>query len=326
MVRDQILNLLASHPGEFVSGEVISQGLNLTRAAVWKQIQGLKEAGYRIEAMTKHGYRLLGTPTSLDEWALRSVLKTEQFGGKLYLYNELPSTNDLAKDLGKKGGEHGTVVIAQRQTAGHGRMRREWQSPAGGLWMSVVLQPKLSLADAAKSTLAAGVAVVDGLGEACGFQAGIKWPNDVVYEGKKLAGILAEVAGEWTTVQTIVIGIGLNANIRREDLGTELPAVSVQEVLRQPVNLNELAACILYHLEMEIRGLELGLFADLRERWLDRAVGLGQESVVVQGERRFEGVFRGVAEDGRLVLQVGDENLTFSAAEVRFRSRTGAFY
>lgn len=326
MVRNEILTLLAGQRGEFVSGETISQRLNITRAAIWKQIQALKEAGYEIEAMTKNGYRLLATPLSLDEWAVQNHLSTDRLGRKIYLYGELPSTNEQAKDLAKKGEEHGTVVISRRQTAGHGRMQRLWESPHGGLWMSVILKPQLSLADASKITLATSVAVVDAVREMLGLNVGIKWPNDIVYEGKKLVGILAEVVGEWTTVQTMIVGIGVNANIRREDLSPELAATSLREILEREFDLNLLAAQILNQLEQEVTGLEKGQFAFLRERWLERAVGIGKESVVQQGNKKYEGIFRGISADGQLVLQIGEENFSFSAGEVRLRARNGAYY
>ena len=326
MAREEILNLMVAHPGEYVSGELMSEQLQLTRAAVWKQIKVLRESGFEIEAQTKKGYRLLQTPFSINAWTIRHVLKTQQLGQKLDLHEVLPSTNERAKELARQGMEHGTVVLAERQSAGHGRMQRRWESPRGGLWMSVILKPKLSLADASKLTLCTGVAVVDALKKVCKLEIGIKWPNDLVYGGQKIAGILGEVVGEWNTVQTMVIGIGVNANLNRQDLSKDLMATTLQEIVGVKLDLNVLAAAILERLEEELFCLETQGFSSLRERWLQRAMGLGRSAVIQRGNQSFEGVIQGISSEGELILRIGEENHTFAAGEVRLRSTSGTYF
>ncbi len=326
MAREEILDLMVAHSGEYVSGELMSEHFQLTRAAIWKQIKVFKEAGFEIEAQTNRGYRLLKTPFSINAWTIKNALKTQQLGQKLDLHEELPSTNERAKELARQGMDHGTVVLAERQSAGHGRMQRQWESPKGGLWMSIILKPKLSLADASKLTLCTGVAVVDALVEVCKIEAGIKWPNDLVYAGQKIAGILGEVVGEWNTVQTMIIGIGINANLRREELSKDLMATTLQEIVGLKLDLNALAATILERLEDELTSLETLGFSSLRERWLERAVGLGQGAVIQRGNQTFEGIIQGISDEGELILRIGEENLTFSAGEVRVRSNTGTYF
>lgn len=326
MIRHKILDLLAERPGEFVSGEQISQELNLTRAAVWKQMKGLKEAGYEIEAQTKNGYRLLASPLALDSWALARELETENLGRELYFYEDISSTNEKAKELARQRAAHGAVVIARRQSAGHGRMQRLWESPAGGLWMTVVLKPNLSLAEASKLTLVTGVAVVDALRDLTGLKPGIKWPNDILFEGKKLAGILAEVVGEWTTIQTMVIGIGVNANIERKDLSPELPAASLHDLLGRKLDLNRLAASILKYLEQGLKEFEQDGFAPLRELWLERALGIGRECAIEKGGQVYRGIIRGIAPDGELLVEAEGKEHHFSAGEVRLRAVNGEYF
>lgn len=320
-MREKILDLLGSQQGEFLSGESISQSLSITRAAVWKQIQALKEVGYEIEAQTKRGYRLIKAPVTLDGWALRQELKTVSLGRQLWLYEELASTNDLGKDLVRQGGVHGTVILAKHQTTGHGRLQRVWESPTGGLWMSVLLKPKLNLADAAKLTLSTGVALARAFKVLYGFEAGIKWPNDLVYQGEKIAGILGEVVGEWNTVQTLILGIGVNANFRRQDLSPELPATTLREILGHEVNLNQLAAAILLEMEREVLALEQGDVQGLRERWTSYAVGLGCRVFVERAGEIFTGVFQGIQENGELILDQEGKKLSFSSGEVKLRSK-----
>lgn len=326
MLREEVLDLLVEAQGSYVSGENISQRFQLTRAAVWKQIQALKEAGYKIEAQTKNGYRLAGTPLSLDKWALKHKLQTKELGHPFYIRDEIPSTNDWAKDEARQGGQHGLALLAKKQTAGRGRLQRYWESPIGGLWLSVILCPNLSLADAAKLTLSTSVAVVDTLKELYSLDVGIKWPNDVLFQGQKVVGILGEVVGEWNTVQTMILGIGINANLSRESLSGGAAATSLKEILGREVDLNELAASLLKHLELELQAFEKEGFARLRERWLARALGLGSPVVVTRGEQSYEGIFKGLSDDGELLLNTGERELVFSAGEVSLRSLTGGYF
>jgi BirA family biotin operon repressor/biotin-[acetyl-CoA-carboxylase] ligase len=325
MVRHDILQLLAAHPEEYVSGERISQQLNVTRATIWKHIKALKDEGFEIEGQTKNGYRLLRTSLFLNEWALRQALTTTSLGRTIQLEDELVSTNLRAKELARQGGVHGLTVLAKHQSGGQGRLQRQWESPRGGLWMSVVLRPDLSLADASKLTLAASVAVVDALEELFQLRIGIKWPNDLVFKGQKLVGILGEVVGEWNAVQTLILGIGINANFSREQLSSSLRATTLYEILGYEVDLNILAAAILKHLENRLIALEKKEFEELRLCWSQRAVGLGDEVRVLQGEQVHQGVFKGISIDGSLLLETDAGEISFSAGEVQLRSKTGTY-
>ncbi|HWQ89896.1 MAG TPA: biotin--[acetyl-CoA-carboxylase] ligase [Desulfitobacteriaceae bacterium] len=326
MIRENILDFMAAHKGEYVSGELMSEQLHLTRAAIWKQIKVLREAGFEIEAQTKMGYRLLHTPLSIDAWIMKHSLKTRELGHKLDLHKDVTSTNERAKELAMQGVDHGTVVLAERQSSGRGRMQRWWEAPAGGLWMSVILKPKLSLADASKITLCTGVAVADAITEVCNIKVGIKWPNDLVYQGQKLVGILAEVVGEWNTVQTMVVGIGVNVNFTREELSKDLMAATLQDLTGTKWDLNVLAAKILERLEEELISLETRGFASLRERWMQRAVGIGQDALILQGKQTLEGIIQGISLDGELIVKIGAKNHVFSAGEVRVRSTNGTYF
>ena len=326
MMRHDILNLLAEHPEEFVSGERISQHLEVTRSAIWKQIKILQEEGFEIEAQTKNGYRLLKTPLTLNTWVLKQALTTTALGSVIELDDVLSSTNDRAKELARLGAVHGQVVLANCQRSGRGRLQRQWESPRGGLWMSVVLRPNLSLADASKITLAASVAIADALRELFQIRIGIKWPNDLIYQGKKLVGILGEVVGEWNAVQTLIVGLGVNANFPREQLSNSLSAITLQEILGYEIDLNSLTAGILKHLEIELQLLENKGFEELRSKWSERAVGIGEEIIILRGEQVLQGVFRGISIDGALILETGDGEESFSAGEIQLRSKLNSYF
>ncbi|MFZ3131388.1 MAG: biotin--[acetyl-CoA-carboxylase] ligase [Desulfosporosinus sp.] len=326
MLRQDILHLLAAQPEKYVSGERISQQLNVTRAAIWKQIQVLKEEGFEIEGQTKKGYRLLKTPYSLNEWVLKKASTTTSLGSKIYLVDELESTNVRAKELARQGGVHGQVVLARRQSLGRGRLQRQWESPIGGLWMSVVLRPNLSLADASKITLAASVAIADVFEELFSLRIGIKWPNDLIFNGLKIAGILGEVVGEWNAVQTLILGIGINVNFPRERLSPLLNATTLFEILKYDVDLNILAAKILKNLEKQVLSLEKKEFEGLRVRWLERAVSLGEEVRILLGEQVIQGIFKGITIDGALLLETEDGEKSFIAGEVQLRSKMSKYF
>jgi len=326
VLRDDILRLLASHPKKYVSGEKISQQLHVTRAAIWKQIQVLKAEGFEIEGQTKNGYCLVKTSFSLNEWIVKKALTTISFGRKITLEDELESTNVRARELARQGGVHGQVVLARRQSSGRGRLQREWESPRGGLWMSVILRPNLSLADASKITLAASVAIVDAFEELFSLRIGIKWPNDLIFNGLKIAGILGEVVGEWNTVQTLILGIGINVNFPREQLSPLLNATTLFEILKKDVDLNILAVTILKHLEKQVISLEEEAFEELKLCWLERAVGLGEEVKILRGEQVTQGIFKGITIDGALLLETEDGEKSFSAGEVQLRSKMSNYF
>lgn len=322
-MRDEILNLLASQPEKYISGEAISQSLKITRAAVWKQIRSLRELGYEIEAQTKSGYRLVKTPLSLEEWVLKRGLKTKTLGFEIHCFEELPSTNDYAKTLIQQGVEDGVVVLARRQTSGRGRMQRMWESPEGGIWMTVILKPQLSLADAAKLTLSTGVALTYACRELYDLDVEIKWPNDLVYQGRKIAGILGEVVGEWNTVQTLILGIGINANLERKGLSPDIPATTLKELLGHPLNLNDLVIAFLKALETEIKSLEAGDIEGLQKRWLAYAAGIGKEVQVERAGQVVKGILKGISTSGELILEVNNQEHLFSSGDVKLRSSEG---
>src|SRR5512138_2373785 len=296
--EELVLSFLAEAGDEFVSGEAISDKLGLTRAAVWKHVEALRSQGYRIQAVPARGYRLAEVPDSLTPLELRPLLNTHDVGQVIHWYEEIGSTNDRAKELADAGAEHGEVVVAEAQTAGRGRRGRTWASPARkNLYLSVVLRPDLPPARAPELTLVASVALCDAIRQA-GVEAGIKWPNDLLAGGRKIAGVLTELAAEPDRVHWVVLGAGVNVNARPEDFPEELraDATSVLIERRQPAPRALLAAACLTALESWIdRHAEEG-FAPIRDAWRERSVTLGREVLVKEGNAGGREL-AGVAED-----------------------------
>jgi BirA family biotin operon repressor/biotin-[acetyl-CoA-carboxylase] ligase len=303
--EELVLAFLAEAGDEVVSGEAISDKLGLSRAAVWKHVNALRAQGYRIEAVPARGYRLVEVPDRLGALEIRPLLHTHDLGQTLHCYEELPSTSDLAKELAEQGAAHGEVVVADRQTAGRGRRGRPWVSPPGrNLYLSAVLRPQLPPQRASELTLVASLAVCDACRQA-GVEAGIKWPNDVLFADRKLAGILTEMASDPDAVQWVVLGVGVNLNAQPQDFPADLrgSATSLAIERGQVVPRALFAAALLSVLERWLdRHAEEG-FGPVRRAWRERSVTLGREvRVEVDGEA-VEGVAEDLDEGGSLIVR-----------------------
>ena len=211
-MKAKILAALREAEG-YVSGQELCERFGVSRTAVWKAINQLKKDGYEIEAVQNRGYRIVGTPDILSENELSSIRKTDWIGKKIYYYDETDSTNVRASRLAEEGAEHGTLVVADQQDAGKGRRGRGWSSlPGTGIFMTLILKPELNPSNASMLTLVAAMAVAKGITRCTGMEAKIKWPNDIVINGKKVVGILTEMSAQMDYVNHIVVGIGINVN------------------------------------------------------------------------------------------------------------------
>jgi BirA family transcriptional regulator, biotin operon repressor / biotin---[acetyl-CoA-carboxylase] ligase len=303
--EELVLSFLAEAGDAFISGETISDKLGLTRAAVWKHVEALRAHGYRIDAVPARGYRLAAIPDRLTALELRPLLDTHDLGRVLHTYEELGSTNDRARELAEGGAAHGEVVIAETQTAGRGRRGRTlFSPPRRNLCFSVVLRPELPPSRAAELTLVASLAICDALRQA-GVAAGIKWPNDVLAGGRKIAGILTELAAEPDEVDWVVIGVGVNVNARTEDFPEALrgEATSVAIERGEPAPRALLAAACLTALEgwLDVHG-ERG-FAPIRDAWRERSVTLGREVAVRADGREISGRAEDIDDQGALLVR-----------------------
>ena len=322
--EEMVLAFLAEAGDEFVSGEAISDKLGLSRAAVWKHVNGLRAQGYRIDAVPARGYRLVEIPDRLGALELRPLLSTHDLGQVLHCHDELPSTNDLAKQLAEEGAASGEVVIAESQTAGRGRRGRGWISPPRkNLYLSAIVRPDLPPQRAPEVTLVASVAVCEAVRQA-GVNAVIKWPNDVLFEGRKLAGILLEMAAEMDRVQWLVIGIGVNLNLAPGELPDDLRdvATSVAAERGSPVPRALFTAALLGGLEEWLDRHAAEGFEPIRQAWRSLSGTLGREVRASVGEGEVTGVAEDIDETGALLVR-GAAGLTrILAGEVQLlRSR-----
>lgn len=313
MSRQTVLALLRERMGEPLSGEELSQQLGISRTAVWKAINTLRQEGYTIEARTGQGYRLTGVPDALTEPEIRSFLTpVERVGRRLYCYDQVDSTNTRVKQLALEGAEDGTVVVANCQTAGRGRMNRVFQSPRGqGIYLTALLRPQLPPDRLMMVTAMAGVAVCEAVEQVCGVRPGLKWPNDPVMNGKKLCGILTELSleGESGRLQYLAVGIGVNVGQKEEDFSPEVRpvATSLLQELGRPVSRPALAAAEIEALDRLYTALLSGDTAPYLAACRRDCVNLGRPvQLMLPDGTRQSAVAEDLDEDFGLVVRLED--------------------
>src|SRR5574341_1708222 len=218
MYKDKILNLLRSSKTGFLSGEELARKCGISRTMVWKHIKSLEREGFGIEAVPSQGYRITSVPDMLRLDDVKSGLKTKIIGRDLRLLPEVTSTNTRAMEMAANGAPEGTVVIAETQTAGKGRLGRTWISPKGNLYLSVVLRPDIPMHKAPLITLMGAVAVATAIRKVRGLATGIKWPNDILISGKKVCGLLTEMSAEQDRIRHVDLGIGVDVNMPLAEL------------------------------------------------------------------------------------------------------------
>ena len=309
-MKNRILEELKANNGQPISGEEISRRLGISRTAVWKHINRLRSEGYSIESQTNSGYRLSASPDVLSLSELEPLLDTRIIGRSIIYLDSTASTNMYAKKTAEEPFQEGTVIIAEEQTAGRGRLGRQWVSPKGkGIWMSLLLKPDILPADAPKLTIAAAQAVSRALWKCCRLDAGIKWPNDIVVSGKKLCGILTEMSAEADEIKSVVVGIGINVNLDAEDFGPEISDIATSVRLQKGsiVSRKLLAASVLNEFEKVYDiFVQEGTIKPFLEEYKSRSAVLGKEIRVISKKEEIIGLAEDISEEGHLVVKLPD--------------------
>lgn len=311
--REGLLLALKQADG-WVSGEELSRDFSMSRTAIWKHMEKLREEGYSIESSPRKGYRISGSDLIIPS-ALREALAGRTFGGQGTSFRRRTvSTNVEARRLAEEGAPEGTLVVAECQDGGRGRRGRIWFSPpGGGLYFSFILRPRLAPAEAAKITLLASVSTAEALARQTGLTARIKWPNDILVNGRKIAGLLAEISTEPDSINYVVLGIGLNINIQDnfdplpgspafpEEL--RLTATSVLIETGREFPREALLIDILKDFEMRYVAAREDGFASALQRWRELTNVIGKKITVETAAERIEGDVLELDQDGALVLR-----------------------
>jgi len=308
--KDQLLAYLKEEKGKWVSGESLSRKMSVTRSAVWKHILRLKKEGYVIESSRRRGYLFRQASDQLFAGEIREGLKTLVFGKRDIVYfQETDSTNLRAKHIAENGAPEGTVVIAESQTGGRGRRGRPWFSPAGeGIYVSVILRPSISPDEAPRLTLLAAVAAAETLLHQTQLRPRIKWPNDIMVDGKKLGGILTQVSTEMDAVDYIVVGLGLNVNTPRRNFPADLRerATSIRAEMNRPFARIDLLRRYLERFEDLYGMFNRSGFQPVLDRWKELSDIIGRGIRVDLPNRCYTGKVLDVDHDGVLILRGED--------------------
>jgi BirA family biotin operon repressor/biotin-[acetyl-CoA-carboxylase] ligase len=308
MLDEKMLEVLREGKGSHISGEEMCKRAGISRAAIWKRIEKLREEGYDIEATPHLGYRLIGVPDSLIPGEVKWKLGTKVLGGEIISYKKVDSTNDIAYELAEKKMKEGTVIIAEEQAQGKGRHGREWVSPPkGGIYMSCILRPEMEPSEIPKITLLAAVAVAKAIRAVTGLPASIKWPNDILIDGKKVCGILTEMKAEQDRVAFIILGIGVNVNTPSKTLpktATSLKAELHNIGKDAAISRIELARNILESVEKYYDILKDNGASSIIEEWKKLSGMLGSKVKVILPKRQFEGKAHTIDRDGALIVRL----------------------
>lgn len=308
MLDEKILKVLRHNKDSYISGEELCKTADISRAAIWKHIEKLRSEGYEIDAVPHLGYKLKKIPDILIPSEIKWKLRTKVMGKGIISYKTVESTNDIAYELAEKGINEGTVIMAEEQSKGKGRHGRQWVSPSkGGIYMSCIMRPEISPNEIPRITLLAAIAAAEAIREATSLEVLIKWPNDIIIDGRKLCGILTEMKAQQDSVDFVVVGMGINVNTPVSQLPKG--ASSLKEELRRRGERNmlsrvELAKKILEKLEEYYNLMKSEGFEPIIDIWKGLSAMLGSRVKVILPNRSFEGTAHDITPDGALIVRL----------------------
>jgi BirA family transcriptional regulator, biotin operon repressor / biotin---[acetyl-CoA-carboxylase] ligase len=317
-LRKDLLDAFTNAGGSYLSGQRIAELLGCSRTAVWKHIEELRKEGFELEAVRRKGYRIVKTPEKITADELRLGLKTKFIGKNVHYEESVESTQKIAHRLAHEDAPEGTVIIAEEQLSGRGRMDRKWHSPKyTGIWMSIILRPNIPLPKAPQLTLLTAAAIVQGIEDITGVQPEIKWPNDILISGKKVTGILTELVAEADRINAVIIGIGMNVNQTKEDFPVELQEIATSLLLEKggKVSRADLIKSIFMNLEkLYLLYLEEGFFP-IKLLWESYAISIGRKITARTLTHTIVGKAQGITDDGVLIIEdeLGKTHHVYSA-------------
>lgn len=309
--RKQLIDLLEKQESH-ISGQQLSEELNISRTAVWKHMNELKKDGYGIEAVQRKGYKIVSYPDKVSKNTLQWGLETEWLGQHLHHYPQVESTQDIVHQFAKQGKPHGTVVIADEQVKGKGRMAREWSSPEGkGIWMSFLLRPLLPPVQAPQLTLLTATVLAQVIAEESDLCPRIKWPNDILVNHKKVSGILTEMQAEQDRIQYVVLGIGINVNQNEKDIPTSLAhkASSLKMESDKEWDIQRTIQAILRSFETTYDTFIEQGFQGVKQEWERYGYKIGEKVTISTMKRNFNATLVGIEADGALIAKDEEGNI-----------------
>ena len=324
-MKEEILKMLRETDG-YISGQELCNKFGVSRTAIWKVMKQLKEAGYNIEAQQNKGYHIVSAPDVMDAAELKSIWKPKWVGCEILYFDSIDSTNTKAQELAEKGYPSGTLVVADKQIAGKGRRGRNWESPSGcGIFMTLMLKPDINPNNASMLTLVSALAVAKALADITGKDAKIKWPNDIVIDGRKVCGILTEMSAQFDYINNIVIGIGINVNNSSfpEEISataSSLRLLSGGKKYRRAEIIEKIMEYFEKYYSIFLETEDLSALVNEYDAML---VNMKKQVKVLDPKEPFEGKAMGITKTGELIVDTWESRKLVSSGEVSVRGIDG---
>ena len=324
-MKEEILRLLRSADG-YISGQELCNRFGVSRTAVWKAINQLKEAGYEIEAQQNKGYRLMAAPDLMTEAEIKSLMHTEWVAKEVLYFDTIDSTNTKAQELAEKGYPSGTLVVADKQESGKGRRGRSWVSPSGtGIFMTLMIKPDINPNNASMLTLVAALAIAKAITSVTGEEAMIKWPNDIVVNSKKVCGILTEMNAQFDYINHIVVGIGINVHNESfpEEISQMASSLMIEAGGKRFHRAQIIAETMSYFEQYYDTFLKTQDLSALVREYDELLVNRNKSVRVLDPKEPFDGKAMGITPKGELIVETWESRKLVSSGEVSVRGIYG---
>ena len=324
---DKILKFLQTHNTEYLSGQDLSDVLRISRVAVWKHIKKIKELGYTIESKQKLGYKLISNSNLLLPWEITSNLKTKIIGQQAYYFDIIDSTQNQALKMANDTSHDGSVIVASKQTGGRGRAGRKWISPKGGIWISIILQPKFDISITTLFPIASALALSIAIEKTFSIKPELKWPNDLTIKGKKVAGMLVDVSLESNRIENLVLGVGINFNVNVKQIEKSLKGtpnfygVATLNGQKKKVKPIQLVQTFLVELEKIYKSLNAKKTKRIIFEWTSRSSTIGKNVELNTADTKIKGKAIRIDEDGALVVLENNKEHRIIAGDVIHMSK-----
>ena len=309
----KVLSFFQTHDSEYLSGQDLSDVLKISRVAVWKHIKKIQTLGYKIESKQKLGYRLIDDTEKLLPWEITRDLKTKLIGKRVYYFEEIDSTQNFAQNFAADKKENGTIIIAEKQTSGRGRLDRKWTSPKGGIWFSLIIHPKFDVSSSTLIPILSAVALSKSIKSVLDIETEVKWPNDITMNGKKVAGVLVDASFQTNSIDYLILGIGINFDIDTKKLEkrlTKTPNFYGIDSLRGKEDKTppkKLLKEFLLQFEKNLFQLDKGEKSKIIKEWTKRAAGIGKKITINTSNGKISGISQGIDNDGALKIKTRNE-------------------
>ncbi|MDO5825605.1 MAG: biotin--[acetyl-CoA-carboxylase] ligase [Methanosphaera sp. rholeuAM130] len=308
MIRKHILKKIQE---EYVTESELLEKLNITHENLKENLLKLKDAGYDIRFEDKKGYKLFSSPDIIEPFEIKRNLSTNYIAQNIHFYQEVTSTNDIAKKFVDNDAPEGTVIVAEQQTAGRSRSKNDWASPEGGIWMTLVVKPEVTLLEASKLTIVTGVAIAKTLHDHFNIHAGIKWPNDIMIGNKKVCGILTEAVTDYDELKAVLIGIGIDVNVNLSDLPDDLQNITtnVNEESNEDIKRAEIMDVFFTIFEEFYEEFKQGNFKHIISEWRRLSSTTGNRVKVYKDGKAIIADAVGIDNQGALIVELDDGSL-----------------